>query len=74
MILWYKRMQTNHARVAELADALDSGSSGHYARAGSSPVSRTKQKECPTGILFVWYALEKQSLNLKKARSVEKTP
>ena len=26
--------------MAELADALDSGSSGHYARAGSSPVIR----------------------------------
>ena len=29
------------ADVAELADALDSGSSGHYARAGSSPVIRS---------------------------------
>ena len=27
--------------MAELADALDSGSSGHYARAGSSPVIRS---------------------------------
>ena len=27
--------------MAELADALDSGSSEHYAHAGSSPVSRT---------------------------------
>ena len=26
--------------MVELADALDSGSSGHYARAGSSPVIR----------------------------------
>ena len=31
-----------HARVVELADSLDSGSSVHYARAGSSPASRTK--------------------------------
>ena len=30
------------ARVVELADSLDSGSSVHYARAGSSPASRTK--------------------------------
>ena len=30
------------APVAELADALDSGSSGHCARAGSSPVIRTR--------------------------------
>ena len=28
--------------MAELADALDSGSSEHYAHAGSSPVFRTK--------------------------------
>ena len=28
--------------MAELADALDSGSSEQYAHAGSSPVSRTK--------------------------------
>ena len=27
--------------MAELADALDSGSSEHYAHAGSSPVFRT---------------------------------
>ena len=31
------------ARVVELADSLDSGSSVHYARAGSSPASRTKK-------------------------------
>ena len=31
------------ARVVELADSLDSGSSVHYARAGSSPASRTKE-------------------------------
>ena len=31
-----------HAEMAELADALDSGSSEHYAHAGSSPVFRTK--------------------------------
>ncbi len=30
------------ARVVELADSLDSGSSVHYGRAGSSPASRTK--------------------------------
>ena len=32
------------ARVVELADSLDSGSSVHYARAGSSPASRTIEK------------------------------
>ena len=30
-----------HARVVELADSLDSGSSVLYGRAGSSPASRT---------------------------------
>ena len=29
----------------ELADSLDSGSSAHYGRAGSSPASRTKSEE-----------------------------
>ena len=33
-----------YARVVELADSLDSGSSVHYARAGSSPASRTTKK------------------------------
>ena len=33
------------ARVVELADSLDSGSSVLYGRAGSSPASRTKKKD-----------------------------
>ena len=33
-----------YARVVELADSLDSGSSVHYGRAGSSPASRTKTR------------------------------
>ena len=33
--------RSRDARVVELADSLDSGSSVHYARAGSSPASRT---------------------------------
>ncbi len=36
-------LTNRHADVAELADALDLGSSGHP-RAGSSPVIRTKSK------------------------------
>ena len=31
--------------MVELADSLDSGSSVHYGRAGSSPASRTKKKD-----------------------------
>ena len=33
--------QALYARVVELADSLDSGSSAHSGRAGSSPASRT---------------------------------
>ena len=39
-LFWTK----GHARVVELADSLDSGSSVHYARAGSSPASRTTKE------------------------------
>ena len=38
------------ARVVELADSLDSGSSAHYGRAGSSPASRTKKSTDPNGV------------------------
>ena len=34
---------SKYARVVELADSLDSGSSAHSGRAGSSPASRTKK-------------------------------
>ena len=37
-------MCRQYARVVELADSLDSGSSVHYGRAGSSPASRTKKE------------------------------
>ena len=33
--------RSRDARVVELADSLDSGSSAHSGRAGSSPASRT---------------------------------
>ena len=35
--------KTKYARVVELVDSLDSGSSVHCGRAGSSPASRTKE-------------------------------
>ena len=41
-----------HARVVELADSLDSGSSVQYARAGSSPASRTKRSQALSGLGF----------------------
>ena len=46
-IAWYYKSRAErrkqNARVVELADSLDSGSSVQYARAGSSPASRTKE-------------------------------
>ena len=41
--LYFLCGKVQYARVVELADSLDSGSSVHYARAGSSPASRTKR-------------------------------
>ena len=35
--------QITYARVVELVDSLDSGSSVHCGRAGSSPASRTRK-------------------------------
>ena len=43
---WDKPHRTKYARVVELVDSLDSGSSVHCGRAGSSPASRTR-KETP---------------------------
>ena len=50
------------ARVVELADSLDSGSSAHYGRAGSSPASRTNEKVLkPKGFrTFSFFALKKE--------------
>ena len=48
------------ADVAELADALDSGSSGHCARAGSSPVIRSNaDKVIRNDDLFSFLKIEK---------------
>ena len=52
---------TPNARVVELADSLDSGSSVHYARAGSSPASRTKKKDiCFQQMSFFFYSAAKR--------------
>ena len=49
------------ARVVELADSLDSGSSAHSGRAGSSPASRTIEKSlkalCFQGFFFCLEAI-----------------
>ena len=44
--------KTKYARVVELVDSLDSGSSVHCGRAGSSPASPTKEKGHPKGCPF----------------------
>ena len=41
-VVYYSSIR--QARVVELADSLDSGSSVHSGRAGSSPASRTLEK------------------------------
>ena len=45
--------------MAELADALDSGSSGHYARAGSSPVIRSNAERVISKDIALFYADKK---------------
>ena len=46
-----------YARVVELVDSLDSGSSVHCGRAGSSPASRTKRNGYPKGYPFSFYVV-----------------
>ena len=51
----FDESKTKYARVVELADSLDSGSSAHSGRAGSSPASRTKRKTTTDGSRFLFY-------------------
>ena len=43
--------------MVELADSLDSGSSAHYGRAGSSPASRTKEDSRLAVSFFILFPL-----------------
>ena len=52
-----------YARVVELADSLDSGSSVHYARAGSSPASRTKKYRIPNRVSCTFLFPKRRDLN-----------
>ena len=66
--------KSTYARVVELVDSLDSGSSVHCGRAGSSPASRTKEEtryslRIPGFCCFVAVYLE---LNIGKMGNVEK--
>ena len=47
------RKVNRRARVVELADSLDSGSSAQYGRAGSSPASRTRNRQVSTRSLSI---------------------
>ena len=49
--------------MAELADALDSGSSGHCARAGSSPVIRSIAEETIEKIGGLFFVFRGESLS-----------
>ena len=53
-----------HAGMAELADALDSGSSRRLVGAGSSPVSRTKALKTQRFQGFFYAFLRKRDLGL----------
>ena len=54
--------KTKYARVVELVDSLDSGSSVHCGRAGSSPASRTKKpRNLTVSGSFIIQKLEKRS-------------
>ena len=49
-----ERKPTKYGRVVELVDSLDSGSSVHCGRAGSSPASPTKEKDILPDVLFLF--------------------
>ena len=55
----FDESNAKYARVVELADSLDSGSSAHSGRAGSSPASRTKKKkDIRKDVLFLFGAVK----------------
>ena len=56
MIVYLSSRKTANARVVELADSLDSGSSVHFGRAGSSPASRIETYEIFVGLFFCNYS------------------
>ena len=59
-----ERKPTRYGRVVELVDSLDSGSSVHCGRAGSSPASPTKRKGHPSGCPFSFLYRQRQNMFL----------
>ena len=51
------KRQRTYGRVVELVDSLDSGSSVHCGRAGSSPASPTKRRKTRVCVSFFFYAV-----------------
>ena len=65
--------RTKYGRVVELVDSLDSGSSVHCGRAGSSPASPTKKERHPFGCLSFLYAGIERTAERSEAKSVRWT-
>ena len=69
---WGNPFQTKYGRVVELVDSLDSGSSVHCGRAGSSPASRTKKNGYPIGYPF-FFLLRDLKNQLQRGRALPPT-
>ena len=50
----HSTQENRDGRVVELVDSLDSGSSVHCGRAGSSPASPTKRTSVRMSFLFIY--------------------
>ena len=64
---------TSYGRVVELVDSLDSGSSVHCGRAGSSPASPTKKRH-PIGCLFYLLCWNAHGLRSTSDVDVDRSP
>ena len=65
-------MQRKYARVVELVDSLDSGSSAHSGRGGSSPPSRTNEKEDRQKPVFFFVLCKSKDSNPSKCSADER--
>ena len=65
-------MRHTYGRVVELVDSLDSGSSVHCGRAGSSPASPTKNKSTSKRMCFCFFDLDGKKIEpIQYQRSAE---
>ena len=70
MVIYPSSRKTTDARVVELADSLDSGSSVHSGRAGSSPASRTRNPAIVEIAGFFLYIRAFRRFIVARARAV----